>query len=168
MLGVAGMWSCIATFKVGRKRRRHCGMTTHVVVVLAIFRKHRTLGISNIRLITCRQLMSMSYATQVNLVRLVRCTYGSGQFLPLEPGQCCDHQLSHDYLMGSNRHENHIVYRRKTTPPIFVGYSIRSLLLVNIITSRTHGGSPNLTQRAVGCSRSYVHYKQRTVLEQPC
>ena len=44
----------------------------------------------------CRQLMSMSYATQVNLVGLIRCTYGSGQFLPLEQGQCCDHQSSHD------------------------------------------------------------------------
>ena len=45
MLGVAGMWSCIATFKVWRERLRHRGITTHVVGALAIFLNHRTLGI---------------------------------------------------------------------------------------------------------------------------
>ena len=54
-LGIACVRSCIAALEVWR----HCGITTLGVVFVVIFRDHRTLGISNIRLITCRQLMSL-------------------------------------------------------------------------------------------------------------
>ena len=54
-LGVASVWSCMAALEVWR----HCATTTRVVVFVINFRKHRTLGISNIRLITCRQMMSV-------------------------------------------------------------------------------------------------------------
>ena len=54
-LGIASVRSCIAALEVWR----HCGITTLGVVFVVIFRDHRTLGISNIRLITCRQLVSM-------------------------------------------------------------------------------------------------------------
>ena len=74
---------------------------------------------------------------------------------------CCGHELLHDYLIGSNRYENHIVYKRKTTPPIFVGYSTRSVVyqyyyFANHVTDPFGGGVPELVIQGMQALRAVM------------